>query len=60
MRRPYVNGKPTHCQYRGCCNPLGRSAFKGLDNKWYCDLYCEERGIEYDKRLTLEPAARQQ
>jgi len=60
MHKPYLNGRPTHCQYRGCMKPLCATALKGIDNRFYCDEYCEECGIEYNKRQSLETAARMQ
>jgi hypothetical protein len=40
----------THCQYRGCMNPLPEHAIKGVDHKWYCDSMCAGRGEHFAKR----------
>lgn len=49
----HMNGRPTHCAYRGCMNPLSKEAFP-RGQKFYCDSDCADRSDLLEERLAKE------
>lgn len=45
LRSRYMNGgAPTNCAY--CKEPFTDHAWRGSDNRYYCNEFCEEGGAD--------------